>query len=100
MEVEKGQKAWRRGMCFQKENIIQMAPGFGLDNWELLGENGFAGVAGTEAWLYWVEKGTQQLQALDRACYTQAKGLMGCTCTDTAMQLGHLGAGVILYNFA
>lgn len=60
MEVEdrpeKGQQARRRGMSFQKESIIQMAIGFGSDNYELLGENSFSGVAGTEAWLHWVKK--------------------------------------------
>lgn len=56
MEVEgrpeKDQQARRGGMSFQKERILQMAIGFGSDNYELLGENSFSGVAGTKAWLY------------------------------------------------
>lgn len=49
-------------MCFQKESMSQMAIGFGSGNWEILGENGFRGVAGTEAWLHRVEKRTQQFR--------------------------------------
>lgn len=33
-----------------------MAIGFGSGNEEIVGEDRFSGVAGTEAWLHWVEK--------------------------------------------
>lgn len=33
-----------------------MAIGFGSGKKEILGETSFKGVAGTEAWLHWVEK--------------------------------------------
>lgn len=44
--------------------MIQMAIGFGSDTQELPGENSLSGVAGTEAWVHWVEKRTQQLRVL------------------------------------